>query len=134
LRGGIDTGFWASRVAFSSRIVLSSPEAIVDNVSNVVTGIGAFDMMGKLDVNISPNTGLSRKSISESRPFIRGGVTVSWTGGAGSISLIGVTGVADSGIVTARGTGLGCRTIRSIGLKDGDGCGDGGSFCSGRRV
>ena len=134
MRGGLDTGFWASRVAVSSRIVLKSPEVIVDNVSNVVGGVGAFDMMGKFDVNISPNTGLSRKSNSSSRPFIRGGVTFSWTGGVASMSLIGVRGLAGSGIVTARGTGLGCRTIRSIGLKDGDGCGDGGSFCSGTRV
>ena len=77
LSGGVGTGFWASREAVSSSIVLNSPEATVGNVSNGVSGIADFDTMGKFDVNISPSTGLSTNSTSESRRFIASGVAFS---------------------------------------------------------
>lgn len=126
-RGGVDPDLLASRAAVSSRIVLNSPEVIVGNVSSVVTGMAAGEMTGKLDVNISPKTGLSKNSTSESRRFIIGMPVFSGTGGR---SLARVAGFAGSGIVTARGMVLGCRMVRSIGFNGGDGCGDGGNFSS----
>lgn len=131
LRGGVESDFWASRNAVSSRIVLNSPEVIVRNVSSVVTVIVALDITGKLDINISPKTGLSRNSASESRRFITSGTIFSGTGGGGSRSSAGAMGFVGSGIVTARGMRLGCRSLRSLGLKAGDCCGEGGSSGSG---